>query len=184
MATVEFDLQSGQRTYDIEVNVTGLTPNNYFGINITNPATSTIKVFVKNGSNQYTNGFAYDSSDDGTNIASTGSGDDLYFLVFALDKCIFNGIRIVVNAEDTGDGQFDLFINDNASGKGKTSLFIGEQLMDRKVTDFPIRTQTNVGVRMTQDQILFLSYTDDGGSLVTQLQATAYLVFVDRELNG
>ena len=183
LKTETFDLQSGKIIYEIPINVTGLTPNDFIGIVLTNPSTATVKVFGKNGSDLYENGFAFDSSDNGTNIASTGSGDDLCFSVFALDKAIFNGIRFVANGP-TGEGKINVFINDNASGKGKSALFLGETFLGRQEIDFPTKTQTNLGVKMTSDELIDIRYEDDAGSLVTKLQATVYFTFINRPING
>jgi len=183
LVTKSFDLQSGKRTYEIEFKATGLTPNNFFGLVLTNPSVATVKVFGKNGSDQYASGFAFDSSDNGASIASTGSGDDMFFLVFALDKAIFNGIRFTTNATP-GQGKISAFINDNASQKGRTSLFLGESMQNRKEADFPTKTQTGVGIKINKNELVLIAFEDDASSLVTKLQATVYFTFIDRPLNG
>ncbi len=180
--TETISLESGKKIYEIPFEVENLTPNNFFGIVITNASAATVKVFGKSGSDLYTNGFAFSSTND-LDIASTGSGDDLFFLTFALDKAIFNGIRFVANG-DTGQGKINVFINDNASGKGKSALFLGETFLGRTEIDFPTKTQTNLGVKMGKDELILIDYEDDAGSLVTKLQATVYFTFIKRNPNG
>jgi len=180
--TETISLSSGKQIYEVPFNVTGLTPNNFYGIVITNNTASDIKVFGKNGSDLYASGFAFSSAND-LDITSTGSGDDLCFSVFAIDKAIFNGIRFVAN-NGTGEGKINVFINDNASGKGKSALFLGETFFARTEVDFPTKTQTNLGVKITRDELIFITFTDDAGSLVTKLQATVYFTFINRPVNG
>lgn len=182
LKTEVLSLTSGKQIYEIPFSQSGLTPNNFYGIVITNTTDSDVKVFGKNGTNLYTSGFAFNSTDD-TNISATGSGDDMCFSVFAVDKAIFNGIRFTGNA-DTGEGKVSVFINDNASGKGKLALFIGETFFGRTTVDFPTKQQTNVGVRMSKDDIIFITFQDDSGSFVTKLQATVFFTFINRPING
>jgi len=182
LKTETFNLESGKKIYEIPIKVSGLTPNNFYGVVLTNPSVATVKVFGKNGSDLYNSGFAFDSSDD-ANIASTGSGDDLCFSIFAIDKAVFNGIRFVANG-DTREGKVNVFINDNASGKGKSALFLGETFLGRLEIDFPTKTQTGLGVKMKEDELIFITFEDDATSLVTKLQTTVYFTFINRPING
>ena len=182
LTTVNFDLESGKKIYEIEFEADNLTSNNFYGLVLTNPSAATVKVYGKNGSDLYSSGFAFDST-DGAAIAATGSGDDLFFLTFARDKAIFNGIRFTTNA-DPGQGKVSAFINNNASKKGKTTLFLGEGMQGRTEVDFPTKQQTNVGVRMDRDELVLVDYEDDGGSLASKIQATVYFTFIDRPANG
>ena len=175
-------LSSGKQIYEIPFKASDLTSNNFYGIVITNSTASDVKVFGKNGSDLYENGFSFSSAND-LDITSTGSGDDLCFSVFVVDKAIFNGIRFVANG-GTGEGKISVFINDNASGKGKAALFLGETFFGRLEIDFPTKTQTGLGVKMTKDDIIFITYDDDSASFVTKLQATVYFTFINRPING
>ena len=156
---------------------------NYYGIVLTNASSSTVKVYGKNGSNLYSSGFSFDSTDDGTNITSTGANDDLYFLSFAVDKAVFNGLRLATNT-DPGDSSVSIFINDNASKHGKTALFLNETFVSRTELDFPTNVQTGVRVKMSADELIYIDYADDGNSQAGRLNVTVYFTFIDRPLNG
>ena len=180
--TETISLESGKKIYELEFEAESLTPNNFFGIVLTNASVATVKVFGKTGSDLYTNGFAFSSIND-LDITGTGSGDDIFFLTFAVDKAIFNGIRFTANA-DTGIGKINVFINNNASKKGKSALFLGETFLGRTEVDFPTKQQTNLGIRMDKEELILIDYEDDAGSLVTRLQVTAFFTFINRALNG
>ena len=182
VTSASINLESGKKVYEIALSKNGLTPNNYLGIVLTAPSVAIVKVYGKNGSNLYASGFSFKSIDNST-ITTTGNGNDLYFAVFAVDKAIFNGIRFVANA-DTGAGKVSVFINDNASGKGKTALFLGETFLGRKEIDYPTQLQTAVKTKMMKDDLIYIDYEDDSSSAATKLQATAYFTFIDRPLNG
>jgi len=180
--TETFSLSAGELIYEVPFSVSGLTSDNYYGIVLTAPTTSDIKWKGKNGSNLYTNGFSFNSTDNDT-ITATGAGDDFYFSIFAIDEAIFHGIRFVSNA-DAGLGKVNVFINDNASGKGKTSLFLGERFIKRTTIDFPIRNQTSVEVPVNKDELIYILYEDDQTSAITRLQATVFYTFVNRNIHG
>lgn len=182
LKTETLSLSSGQQIYEIPFNVTGLTPNNFYGLVITNATASDIKVFGKNGSDLYESGFSFKSAND-LDITATGNNDDLCFSVFAIDKAIFNGISFTAN-NGTGEGKINVFINDNASGKGKSALFLGETFLGRTEVAFPTKQQTNLGVRMSRDELIFINYFDDSASLVTKIQATVFFTFINRPING
>jgi len=181
LKTEALSLSSGKQIYELEFEVEGLTPNNFYGIVITNASDSDIKVFGKSGGDLYASGFAFNSAND-LDITEL-TNDDLCFSVFAVDKSIFNGIRFVANA-GTGEGKINVFINDNSSGKGKLALFLGETFLGRLIVDFPTKLQTGASVRLSDDDLVFITFFDDSTSLVTKLQATVYFTFINRPLNG
>ncbi len=181
--TETFNVSANKQTYEIEFEKESLTPNNYYGLVITNASASNIKVYGKSGSNKYASGFAFDSTDNGTNIAATGANDDCYFLTFAVDKAIFNGIRLNANT-DTGNSTISIFINDNASSKGKTALFLNETFLGRTEIDFPTGEQAIVRIKMKKEELLFLEYDDDSASQASRLNVIAYFTFIDRSVHG
>jgi len=183
LQTITIDLETGEKIYEITVAETGLTPNNFYSIVLTNTTATSVIWKGKTGGDTYSSGFAFKSTDD-SNISEVGVGnDDFHFLIFARDKAIFNGIRLVANG-DTGESMFNIFINDNASKKGKTALFLGETTFGRRDIDFPTKVQTGVSTKMFKDELVLVEYNDDGSSLATKIQATVYFTFINRPLNG
>lgn len=187
--TITLNLKSGgKQFYDIPFDTTGImiTSNSFLGIVLTNPSVATVKVFGKLSDNKYTSGFAFDSADNGTNIAETATGDDLFFKVFSRDQAVFHGVRFVWDASTGNDSSLDAQINDTGTGKSRTSLFVGEFTLGRKEIEFPTRENTNVEIKMNKDELIEINYKDDGSqsNLATKLQATIYFTFIDRPLNG
>lgn len=183
--TVTIDLVPGKVLYEVPLNVDGLSPNTHLGIVLTNPSVATVKVYGDQGNNIYSSGFAFDSADD-DNIGETATGDDIFFNIFSKDQAVFHGIRFVVNANPGDESKLTAFIQDKITGVSRTSLFVGERTMQRKEIEFPTQQQTLVQIKMSADEIIEIDYEDDGSqlNLATKLQATAYLTFIDRPLNG
>jgi len=181
LQTVTIDLATGVKTYEVPISETGMTPFNYYGIVLTNTTATSVKWRGRKTANLYNSGFAFKSTDD-TNISATGSGDDMHFLIFAKDRVTFNGLRLIGNAS-MGEGKFNVFINDQMTGKTRTAVLLEENTLNRGEANYPTKEQTTVAVEMGKDEVVLIDYNDDGTSLVTKVQATVYFTFIKRPLN-
>ena len=182
LTTKTVTLVNGKMIYEVDLGLNGLTGNNFYGIVITNPSIATVKIYGNSASNKYTNGFAFDSTDD-TNIAETATGDDINFEVYCLDVSSFHGICIALNASG-GNSSVTVSIENTVTKKKKAVLMSSENLMSRNEILYFASEITDTFQRMTKDEEIIIEYADEATSAATRLQATVFLAFIDRIING